>query len=180
MYDVINFDTSGNAVQAAQQEDLTSLGHLILILGCKSLSAISNISQALEFLQNKYGQEIKNLTTILLKKSNNPSITIDSIYSTISTKFMTEAENLYHYTDILEEDLSREMENGRLFRLLVKLGFINERPEFDLDPMWSETGDRYLLKLFRDYVFHQVYEDGNPVLDYAHVVDCLNKVWTFI
>jgi hypothetical protein len=21
---------------------------------------------------------------------------------------------------------------------------------------WSETGDRYLLKLFRDYVFHQV------------------------
>ena len=21
---------------------------------------------------------------------------------------------------------------------------------------WSETGDRYLLKLFRDFVFHQV------------------------
>jgi PAB-dependent poly(A)-specific ribonuclease subunit 3 len=41
---------------------------------------------------------------------------------------------------------------------------------------WSETGDRYLLKLFRDYVFHQVYEDGNPYIDFAHVIDCLNKV----
>lgn len=27
---------------------------------------------------------------------------------------------------------------------------------FEMDPTWAETGDRYLLKLFRDYVFHQV------------------------
>lgn len=37
-------------------------------------------------------------------------------------------------------------------------------------------GDRYLLKLFRDYVFHQVDENGRPVLDFGHVVECLNKV----
>jgi PAB-dependent poly(A)-specific ribonuclease subunit 3 len=80
------------------------------------------------------------------------------------------------YTDDLENDLTKEYENGRLFRLMVKLGFINERPEFELDPSWSETGDRYLLKLFRDYVFHQVYEDGSPVVDFGHVVECLNKV----
>ncbi len=101
----------------------------------------------------------------------------------------------------MESELAKEVENGRLFRLLVKLGivfshfislfpipffqltptppptgFINERPEFDMDASWSETGDRYLLKLFRDYVFHQVYEDGSAVVDYAHVVECLNKV----
>ncbi len=45
-----------------------------------------------------------------------------------------------------------------------------------MDPSWSETGDRYILKLFRDYVFHQVYEDGSPALDFGHVVDSLNKV----
>ncbi len=45
-----------------------------------------------------------------------------------------------------------------------------------MDPRWSETGDRYLLKLLRDYIFHQVYEDGSPVIDIAHVVECLNKV----
>ena len=41
-------------------------------------------------------------------------------------------------------------------RSLVKLGFINERPEHNRDARWSETGDRYMIKLFRDYVFHQV------------------------
>lgn len=33
-----------------------------------------------------------------------------------------------------------------------------------------------MLKLFRDYVFHQVTEDGRPWLDMAHVIQCLNKL----
>lgn len=45
-----------------------------------------------------------------------------------------------------------------------------------MDPSWSETGDRYMLKLFRDYVFHQVDENGLPWMDMAHIVQCLNKV----
>lgn len=94
----------------------------------------------------------------------------------------------------------RELENGRLVRLLTKFGFINERPEcvslphappraciaaddasllrFDHDPRWAETGDRYLIKLFRDYVFHQVDETGRPVTDLSHVLTALNKVRT--
>lgn len=141
------------------------------------------------------------------------------------------------------------MENGRLFRILCKIGIINERPEyvlclridcfclhckhlqtdwflirhfrhmtsmflqdrcvfakstkikkktgnvndpvwfpsdscpllyrFTMDPSWSETGDRYLLKLFRDYLFHQVTENGAPWVDLAHIVACLNKVSSF-
>jgi PAB-dependent poly(A)-specific ribonuclease subunit 3 len=72
--------------------------------------------------------------------------------------------------------LSRELENARLVRLISKLGFINERPEFEMDSSWSETGDRYLLKLFRDYVFHQVSDTGEPIIDMSHVIACLNKV----
>jgi PAB-dependent poly(A)-specific ribonuclease subunit 3 len=41
---------------------------------------------------------------------------------------------------------------------------------------WSETGERYYLKLFRDYVFHQVDANGHPVVDLAHVISCLNKL----
>lgn len=47
---------------------------------------------------------------------------------------------------------------------------------FDHDPRWSESGDRYILKLFRDMVFHQVDEHNKPVLDLSHVLTCLNKV----
>jgi len=47
---------------------------------------------------------------------------------------------------------------------------------FALEPRWSETGDRYIIKLFRDYVFHQVDEHGKPLLNMSHVLTCLNKV----
>ena len=45
-----------------------------------------------------------------------------------------------------------------------------------MDAAWSETGDRYMLKLFRDYVFHAVDENGLPWMDMSHMVTCLNKV----
>lgn len=38
------------------------------------------------------------------------------------------------------------------------------------------TGDRYLLKLFRDFVFHQMDEEGRPILDWGHMVEALNKL----
>ena len=47
---------------------------------------------------------------------------------------------------------------------------------FNMDPQWSETGDRYMLKLFRDYLFHQVDENGAPWVDMSHIIMCLNKV----
>ncbi len=53
---------------------------------------------------------------------------------------------------------------------------VNERPELNMDSSWSETGDRYVIKLFRDYLFHQVGEEGEPVLDVGHMVETLNKL----
>lgn len=73
-------------------------------------------------------------------------------------------------------DLSVEAENGRMLRLLVKLGFINERPDDDMSSQWAETGDRYLLKLFRDFVFHQVTDEGGAGLDWGHVFEALAKL----
>ena len=78
-------------------------------------------------------------------------------------------------------------------RLLTKLGTVVDRTELNMETTWAETGDRsvqilmdlcygytsmfrYMLKLFRDYVFHQVMEDGRPFLDMAHVIACLNRL----
>ena len=47
---------------------------------------------------------------------------------------------------------------------------------YSSEPSWAETGDRYMLKLFRDYLFHQVDENGAAWIDMAHVIHCLNKV----
>lgn len=47
---------------------------------------------------------------------------------------------------------------------------------FQADYRWNETGDRYVLRLFRDFIFHQVADDGSPLVDLGHVVECLNKL----
>jgi PAB-dependent poly(A)-specific ribonuclease subunit 3 len=118
-----------------------------------------------------------------------PLKNIDDVITMIGPRILDEVIGVHRYfiyiymisyTDFLEGELMKELENSRLVRLLSKLGFINERPEFDMDPRWSETGDRYLLKLMRDYVFHQVDEIGNPIIDLGHVVETLNKVYIYI
>ena len=78
--------------------------------------------------------------------------------------------------DCLQAELGRELENGRLLRLLIKLAFVNDQPDRDLHKDWAETGDRYIIKLFRDFVFHQHNNEGAPVLDWGHVFECLNKL----
>lgn len=50
------------------------------------------------------------------------------------------------------------------------------RSRFGRSHRWSETGDRYIVKLFRDYVFHQVDENLDPVVNLTHVLTCLNKL----
>jgi PAB-dependent poly(A)-specific ribonuclease subunit 3 len=176
MDDVLNFDARRNIAQA-QYEDLTSLGKLILILARRSYSAIQNIAKSLEFIGVNYSSDLKNLAITLLGKPNQVTFpTIDDVITLIGNRLLLFSNQLESHADTLETELMKELDNGRLLRLLVKLGFINERPEYDMSTNWSDTGDRYLLKLFRDYVFHQVYEDGNPYIDFAHVIDCLNKV----
>lgn len=101
---------------------------------------------------------------------------LDEVQQMLAMRAFGHLEKTYNFADALESELCKELDNGRLFRLMVKLGFINERPEYDFSTSWSETGDRFPLKLFRDYVFHQVDEEGNPVLDVSHVVECLNKL----
>jgi PAB-dependent poly(A)-specific ribonuclease subunit 3 len=45
----------------------------------------------------------------------------------IGARFYTHLELLENQSDVIENELLKEMDNGRLFRLLVKLGTINER-----------------------------------------------------
>jgi PAB-dependent poly(A)-specific ribonuclease subunit 3 len=58
----------------------------------------------------------------------------------------------------------------------ASLGFARSLLRYDHDPRWAETGDRYIIKLFRDYLYHQVDEMCRPVIDLSHVLTCLNKL----
>ncbi|KAA1475775.1 hypothetical protein DENSPDRAFT_842626 [Dentipellis sp. KUC8613] len=158
-----------------QQEDLVSFGKLIFALCCGSQTAINNVNKALETLSKNYSADVKNVALFCLSK---PGIHkhIGQLFDMIGSRLLTEMDEMQNGMDYLEGELLTELENARLVRLLCKFGFINERPEFARDARWSETGDRYIVKLFRDFVFHQVDEHGQPVVNLSHVLTCLNKL----
>ncbi|XP_043499031.1 PAN2-PAN3 deadenylation complex subunit PAN3 isoform X2 [Polistes fuscatus] len=178
--DVVTFDgTATNPLTLIphyQQEDLIALGKLVLALACRSLLAVhrDNMQASLELVARSYSTDLRNLILYLLSNQARRSVT--DLMPMIGARFYTQLDAAQLRSDVLENELAKELENGRLFKLLVKLATINERPELNMEPTWAETGDRYMLKLFRDYVFHQVAADGRPWLDMAHVVSCLNKL----
>uniref|UniRef100_A0AAV2L729 PAN2-PAN3 deadenylation complex subunit PAN3 n=1 Tax=Knipowitschia caucasica TaxID=637954 RepID=A0AAV2L729_KNICA len=181
VFDVLTFDSSQTNHLALmpqyQQADLVSLGKVVLALACNSLAGIQreNLQKAMELVSINYSSDLKNLILYLLTEQSRMR-SVNDIMPMIGARFYTQLDASQMRNDVIEEDLAKEVQNGRLFRLLAKLGTINERPEFQKDPTWSETGDRYLLKLFRDHLFHQVTEAGTPWIDLSHIVSCLNKL----
>ncbi|THH17482.1 hypothetical protein EW146_g3335 [Bondarzewia mesenterica] len=175
--------TSTNLVSAAgsplitmlQHEDLMMFGKLIFALCCTNVAAVSNIPKTLDLMSKLYSGDVKNVALFCLSKPGTHK-NIGQLYDMIGPRLFTEMDDFQNGMDHLEGELMSELENARLVRLLCKFGFINERPEFARDPRWSETGDRYIIKLFRDYVFHQVDEQGNPVVNLSHVLTCLSKL----
>ncbi|KAH0614057.1 uncharacterized protein H6S33_005943 [Morchella sextelata] len=173
--DVIHPDTikTQDMVREAQLEDLTQLGRLMLSVACNTPTALQNFQKSMDYIRRHYSMQLHDSIYLL---ATGATKSVEEFIKTIANQAFQNFDSALHYEDSLESELSRELENGRLVRLLCKFGFINERPEFDHDPRWSETGDRYYLKLFRDYVFHSVDENGQPVVDIAHVLSCLNKL----
>ncbi|KAJ5961266.1 uncharacterized protein N7479_008416 [Penicillium vulpinum] len=174
--DVVQFDTQ-RTVADLQRQDLVNFGQMIVTLGANSPTVIHNPTKAMEHFTRAYSPQLKNSVFWLLNGlQKDQERTIDTFITGISSQLMSTFDSALHLDDQLTSDLSRELENGRIARLMAKLGFINERPEYEHDQRWSESGERYFLKLFRDYVFHSVDNQGEAVVDLGHVITCLNKL----
>ncbi|EPS97327.1 hypothetical protein FOMPIDRAFT_80002 [Fomitopsis schrenkii] len=172
--DVLTHDACPE-VAILQQEDLMMFGKLVFALCTNNLAAMNNFTKAVENVGRHYSAELKAVALFLVSKPA-PNKTIERLFEMSGGRMLAEMDEMQNAVDRLESELMGELENARLVRLLCKFGFINERPEFAREPRWSETGDRYIIKLFRDYVFHQVDEQGNPVVNLSHVLTCLNKL----
>ena len=169
--DVLESD-SAKPLAECQQADMLSFGQMLLALATRSAGAAGNVPAALDAVLTHYSPALHALIVLLLSKP----VPVQEICRLLAPQMLAELDSAYDHADALDSLLAREADNGRVLRLLVKLGFVNERPSHEGDPSWAETGDRYLLKLFRDYVFHQTSDEGAPVLDVAHVLEALNQL----
>lgn len=173
--DVIHHDKSESLLDL-QRQDLYQFGRLILAIATNNLSS-TDPAKATEVFNRSFPGKLRDRVSWLLDHSSASNVEgIDTFLTSIAFKVVAAFDASLNLNDQLNTDLARELENSRLVRLLTKLNFLNERPEYEHDRQWNEQGSRYILQLFRDYVFHQVNPQGKPVLDLAHVLSCLNKL----
>lgn len=199
--DIVQFEQSASLIEQ-QQADLVDLGRLIVDIAARNSTAHNNPAKALEQVSRSYTDRLRACLQWLLSPPQIDShatseeamaasadYNVNTLISNISDHVMSTFDSGLSQNDDLSSNMMTELENGRLVRLLTKLNTILERPEssppnstntpahLNQPPnSWSETGERYYLKLFRDYVFHQVDHEGRPVLDLGHMLTCLNKL----
>ena len=146
-----------------QIEDMRCLGRIILSLATGteifSNATTDTLNHCDEYMRQNYSQELHTLTRALLARPRparmgmmivNPP-TIDEVCRVVAEHAFDEMDSANSVIDGMDEALAAEYESGRALRLLMKLAFVNERPEFGFDTRWSESGDCYVLKLFRDF-----------------------------
>jgi PAB-dependent poly(A)-specific ribonuclease subunit 3 len=101
------------------------------------------------------------------------SAKIDELCRGLGERSAMELGHQLGHADFLLGECAKEVHNGRLMRLLVKLNFIYATTS-------DMTGDaeQFALRLFYNYVFNQVDESGRVRHDWGHVYFALNKLDT--
>ncbi|MCJ1285856.1 PAB-dependent poly(A)-specific ribonuclease subunit 3 [Xylographa opegraphella] len=171
--DVVQHDSNRSVVEL-QREDLVQFGRLLLAIGTNNSTVNHSLSKAIDQFTRSYSTQLKEKILGLLGLGAGKIDSIDNFLVGLESQLMSTFDFALHHDDELTSTLNRELENSRLVRLMTKFNFILERPEYS--HQWAETGERWPIKLFRDYVFHQVDAQGSPTLDLGHVIGCLNKL----
>lgn len=158
-------------MKIAQKQDLVGLGRLLLSLASGSMTSAS-VERAAQ-----YSPEMQRLIAALLTSMDTNGLRdTKQLALLFGDQSFNVIEDLHSYCDDLTQDLSMELQNGRISRLMIKLNMVINRPDEDMEPGWSETGDRYLLRLFHDFVFHHVDEHGAVMVEWGGMIEALNKL----
>lgn len=160
-----------------QRLDFLQFGKFMLAVGTNNMS--NHSARANVFAQYYYQKnpQLKIVMEWLLdhdRPDNHEGI--DALVNLLSSRAFDAFNDSLRSNDDLYFHLNKEMESSRIVRLLTKINCLNERPEYEHDRTFSAQGPRAVLGLFRDYVFHQINAQANPVVDMGHILSCLNKL----
>lgn len=157
-----------------QRSDLTQFGKLVTFMVTANNNSRNRTSDS---FPRYYSPRLKEAVDWLSDETlPQETKTIDILCQKFASEVMTALDSSLRLDDALQHHLNRELENGRIARLLFKINVVIDRSENENDRNWSAQGPRAIIGLFRDYVFHQVDAQGNPVIDMGHMLACLNKL----
>jgi PAB-dependent poly(A)-specific ribonuclease subunit 3 len=151
--DALEFE-SRKHISDLQSDDIRDFGRLILSMSAGTditpMTDNTTFTRCENFVSQNYSRELHNLALTLIRSRPRPP-SINEVSQAVAQYCFDEQDAVYRSHDRIERALCAEYESGRALRLLLKLGHINERPEMGLNRRWSQSGDCYVLSLFRDY-----------------------------
>lgn len=187
---------SPDALAAAQRADLAAVGRLMLELAASAAGAPASLDPR---TLARLPPDLASLLSALCAADAPPPppgtpapprvTSWHQLAASLGGRLLAELDAGCLLSDALSAQLALEAGHGRLLRVLSRLSAVTERPEGpDVDASWAEAGDAYVLKLFRDFVFHQPpalgasadplagLGGGPAALDWGHVAECLAKL----
>lgn len=172
VYDTLNYHQEGRMLHTEQQQNYLSLAELLLNL----VQRLCGASGPLDDVKSYHIDPLFKKCIQYLQDTSNNNKNIEDFTKLFSHKVLSVVNSLQYNSEYLEQQLSRELGNARLFRLMCKLNAIYGRLESRIDINWAESGEKFPIILFFDYVFHQKDDTGKNVMDLTHVLRCLNKL----
>jgi len=168
--DLLEFESPRPAEELAR-DDVVKLGLAVLAMATRSASVPPAAApSALAMLAQHCSPELH----ALLSRMAAGTMGAEDALVEAGHAVARELDVALATSDAMHAQLAMEYQSSRMLRLLIKMGWINERPG-DM-AQWSESEGRYVLKLARDAIFHQVDANGAPVLDAGHVIQSLAKL----
>ena len=161
---------SAVSIPEAQKSDLVMMGRILTALAVGG--DISNCCETLvDSLPPGLSQSFRSLVKSLLAAEGSCALIVEKIGYMYSFK----SEQMTTGQDRIMAELRKNLDTARLFQILAKINSIADRPGLLEDWRWAQTGERYIVGLFRDYLFFQGDEFGRPAVDFGHVTDALAK-----
>lgn len=162
-------NTSQQQQYLLMKQDIQSLGIILFQL------ASCNLSVKLESFTHKqplpgFSQSFWELIKTCLEGHADAA----QLCHALGERMSMEVGHQEGHSDFLLAQCQKEMHNGRIMRLLVKLSFALESPA-DLHEYTSEN-QRYALRLFNQFLFNQVDDQNRVNVDWGHVYHSLNKL----
>lgn len=165
-------------VLSAQQKDLTLFRDVMFELIKVSLpqslrneSCEKILSQLSRLPTVNFSDELINTLDALCSLGEELTLT-DFFTEYLAIRSLEVLSGLEDLTDYMESQLTSELENGRLFRLMAKIDLLVNLPEKDR----AEIGSFFVIKLFHQFVFNSYDELGKPVVDLSKILVNLNKL----
>ncbi len=163
-------EQSALPVDVLLRQDLQNLGIVLLQLATRSVSvSLLDVPAQLSRLGGRCSKNFCSLVQACL----DGSCGIDKLCTALSDRLAMEIGHQEGQADFFLSECAKEVHNGRLMRLMIKMNFVLESQE----PHIADFQDPlYTLRAFQQFVFNQVDDSGRVRLDWGHVYHSLNKL----